>query len=704
MKQKRFLGMYCLGAMFAVALFGSSSVWARNSFSLPTANVFVSSTVDLNLTVDADDDIQGLIVAAALADGSIGDFTNVDVGPLTSGSGPASLGDGADQVVSTIVGGDAFVIGAVFDLNTLDNGGNPEVLSAGSSSVIAVITFQAGSTDSVSSAVDFVDGVYSADGAQVGPAQVNIVVVGGMSFDSSEGLALNGGRLNVLPVPPGTYNVESDMGGPGDNNACVDVTLESGEGVQGFVVALGHDAKVSLASIPFPVTGSLIDGGAAEFVDKDIFANGGVVSVIMDFDAPYNNQTIDGIGGDRNVIATFCYDVVDDPDDRSDCDAEPPVEGSNTVADLTFIDFVLDNPAKENVSVINGTSNNVLLNHGTITFKAEPCVECVREHTFACGGELVSAQRCSDDNGSGGFALEGGGFNTDPSTPSNSGAPGPLSGKQGESVSVCFYYTSPPTGTVDESDPENQALDQDDIQGLSISAYYDEGLKCLNTWTVENTITEAVGADFINVDCQDDGPNGGGRLIVGILVDFLPPFDGQTLPPTLDFLKIICVDFQVSDDIPCDSVLCINFRDCSDSTEKPCIKNLISAMNQAISPRTFPCCVTVRYEPDFTRGDCNFSAEPGMENMSVDISDPAAVISHLFLTGTWKFEPPCLDACDCNDDGRIDLADAVCILTFLFSNPNGSDLPSPGAMWSGPDETEDKLNCAGNESCPDSPQ
>jgi len=286
-----------------------------------------------------------------------------------------------------------------------------------------------------------------------------------------------------------------------------------------------------------------------------------VVSVIMDFDAPYDNQVIDGIGADRNVIATFCYDVVDDPDDRSDCDAEPPVEGANTVADLTFVDFQLDSPAKENVTVIGGTSNLVLQNNGTVTFKPEPCVECVREHTFACGGELVSAQRCSDENGDGGFALEGGGFNTDPSSPTPSGAPGPLSGQQGENVSICFYYTSPPTGPVDESDPENQALDQDDIQGLSISAYYDEGLKCLNTWTVENTITEAVGADFIQVDCQENpGGNGGGRLIIGILVDFLPPFDGQTLPPTLDFLKIITVDFQICDNTPCDSVLCVEFR------------------------------------------------------------------------------------------------------------------------------------------------
>ena len=63
----------------------------------------------------------------------------------------------------------------------------------------------------------------------------------------------------------------------------------------------------------------------------------------------------------------------------------------------------------------------------------------------------------------------------------------------------------------------------------------------------------------------------------------------------------------------------------------------------------------------FHRGDCNFS---NMGSMSADISDAAATVSFLFLTGDWQFHPPCLDACDSNDDGRVDLADTICILQF----------------------------------------
>ena len=112
----------------------------------------------------------------------------------------------------------------------------------------------------------------------------------------------------------------------------------------------------------------------------------------------------------------------------------------------------------------------------------------------------------------------------------------------------------------------------------------------------------------------------------------------------------------------------------------------------------------------FFRGDCNFSR---MGNgMAVDIADAAAVVSFLFLPGTMKFQPPCLDACDCNDDGRIDLADAVCILQYLFQFGRFPPAPGPGLRVTGNpnpnmveptppglDPTDDKLDCAAGGGC-----
>jgi hypothetical protein len=698
MKQKRFLGIYCFGVVCAAAILGSSTLWAQvnATFNLPNnTNVFVGSSADVDLTVTSDVDLQGVVAAAELDNPNpSASITNIDDSAVTA--------LGADQVVSTVVGGKAFVLGVVMDLDITDNGGIPETIPAGGPTTVATVTLSGDSADT-SSNFSFVDGVYSADGAQNGPPQDNIVVNGGMSFDQTEGLTLSGGTVNVLPIPPGTYRVsENNMGAPGQTSVCANVELDSNDGVQGYVVALEHSAEVTLVSAAL---GADAAAAGAEFVDVDVFAGqGGVVSVILDFEPPYDNQVVGpGLG---LVIATYCYDVVNSPDSLAGCDEEPPREGPIVSASLSFADFSLDTPPKENVTVVNGQSLNVAQVNGSVSFKPSPCVECVREHVFACGSELSCAERCAAESGEGGFSLEGAGFALcDPVTPdSTAGAPGNLVGQAGLSLPVCFYYTSPPTGIVDESIPEDVANDNDDIQGVSMSVAYDVGLHCLGTFSLEDSITEAVGADFVNVDCEDNGPNGGGSLIIGVLVDFLPPFEGQTLPPTLDFLKVITVNFALSDTLNCGDQVSMSFQDCTDPNSKPCIKNLISSRNRAIAPRTFGCTVTLIHAADFVRGDCNFDFVPGMEFMAVNIADPAAVISHLFLTGAWKFEPPCLDACDCNDDGRIDLADAVCVLTFLFKNSTGEDLPPPGAMAAGRDPTEDKLDCSGPADCPGAPQ
>ena len=106
------------------------------------------------------------------------------------------------------------------------------------------------------------------------------------------------------------------------------------------------------------------------------------------------------------------------------------------------------------------------------------------------------------------------------------------------------------------------------------------------------------------------------------------------------------------------------------------------------------------------------SGSAGDGRLAVDIADAAAVVSFLFAPALYKFEPPCLDSCDCNDDGRIDLADAVCILRYLFQA--GAFPPDPGPGWKetglpnpnaveasppGPDPSFDLLDCAGGTGC-----
>ncbi len=88
----------------------------------------------------------------------------------------------------------------------------------------------------------------------------------------------------------------------------------------------------------------------------------------------------------------------------------------------------------------------------------------------------------------------------------------------------------------------------------------------------------------------------------------------------------------------------------------------------------------------FVRGD-------GNDDGTLDISDAVTVMMCLFRgVGC----PSCLDAADCNDDGAIDTSDAVCALVCVFG-PAGC--PGPPFPACGDDETADPLDCAQYGSC-----
>ncbi|MGE3167232.1 MAG: hypothetical protein AB7O52_20180, partial [Planctomycetota bacterium] len=56
----------------------------------------------------------------------------------------------------------------------------------------------------------------------------------------------------------------------------------------------------------------------------------------------------------------------------------------------------------------------------------------------------------------------------------------------------------------------------------------------------------------------------------------------------------------------------------------------------------------------------------------------------------------CVDACDANNDGQINIADAVALLGSLFGSPS-VPLPFPNAMdGCGADMDMDALDCAVN--------
>ncbi len=92
--------------------------------------------------------------------------------------------------------------------------------------------------------------------------------------------------------------------------------------------------------------------------------------------------------------------------------------------------------------------------------------------------------------------------------------------------------------------------------------------------------------------------------------------------------------------------------------------------------------------PFFLRGDANAD---GVR----DIADAIKLLSWLYSDRTAI--PMCLDAADANDDGRIDIADAIAILSRIFGG--GGLFPEP-SLQCGRDPTSDALDCRDYPPCP----
>jgi len=90
----------------------------------------------------------------------------------------------------------------------------------------------------------------------------------------------------------------------------------------------------------------------------------------------------------------------------------------------------------------------------------------------------------------------------------------------------------------------------------------------------------------------------------------------------------------------------------------------------------------------FVRGDAN-------DDGGVNIADAVFLLNQLFVPGS--LASTCQDATDFNDDGGVNIADAVTLLNALFV-PGSPGLPAPSPAC-GDDPTSDSLTCD-SFSCP----
>ncbi len=119
-----------------------------------------------------------------------------------------------------------------------------------------------------------------------------------------------------------------------------------------------------------------------------------------------------------------------------------------------------------------------------------------------------------------------------------------------------------------------------------------------------------------------------------------------------------------------------------------CILDLQGQATIPATPQVAPCplneLLVVKLETlsgkSFHRCDCNSS---NMGRMAVDIADVAAILSLAVGQGPDRFQPTCIDACDCDDSGTVDIADAIFALRYLFQFDSLPPFPGPGLYWTG---------------------
>ena len=636
MTQFKLLTSVCMAALLM-----AGGLYAQDkSLTMGSAT---GANVTLEVTLASDAAVQGFVLAVSYDPA----LTATDVR-----AAGATIANNAELVVPELLTG-GFTLGVVMDFDPPYDG---QVIPDGTS-VVAEVDFTADVAGLALEPGEEADlpVVFAVAGLN-SPLLYNTIVVGGMSYTAAEGVVLNDGNVKVVGKGD-DLKIVSTLGADNVGTVTVPVVVDNNKPVEGYVLSVGHPTDITLDSIAIRA-GSAAE--AAEFFVAKIYANGGTFGVVMDFDAPYLGQVVDiGVG---NELAAFTYSRP----------VDSPLPATRTVYpfDLTFVDGVFGSPLLYNTLVEGGMSVPPNPINGTVTFA---CVAPIEPETPA------------------GFQFYVGGDLPPDSAPADLGC---AVGSAGAEVKMVFYYTSVSDDPLIPSRP---------IQGISMAVTFPPilqvadldptGQGIVDATHLDGTVTKGINAEFVSFNAN----NTTGELVIGILVDSTPPVPINHMYPPRDTLgKVLNVYFTIPEGIACDTQFDINFQNPVFGAGTVPISNRVAVFNYSY-PATFDNdgvggCITVGGVAAFIRGDCN-------TDQWVDIADPAATMSYLFLG---VFAPQCLDACDSNDDGVVDLADTVSTLRFLFKL--GPILPAPGPYPPGgydptPDIYDLDLGCVAGDPC-----
>lgn len=217
---------------------------------------------------------------------------------------------------------------------------------------------------------------------------------------------------------------------------------------------------------------------------------------------------------------------------------------------------------------------------------------------------------------------------------------------------------------------------EESVQGFSMAFRYPSSDVTVERVHIEDTILEAIGTDYVEILVSEEA----GTVVIGVLVDARPPFEGRLIPAIGQPLDFVHLELSVSPEA--DDTLVFQFED---NLSMPPVNNLYSVNNESVPVTEYgEGFLHVRGATgaggEFVRGDFN-------RDRVVDISDPIEILSGIFLgSGPAR----CLVAGDANDDEQVDISDPIYLLKHLFQD--GPPLPPPG-IYPGEDPTPGPLGC-----------
>jgi hypothetical protein len=225
-----------------------------------------------------------------------------------------------------------------------------------------------------------------------------------------------------------------------------------------------------------------------------------------------------------------------------------------------------------------------------------------------------------------------------------------------------------------------------EVQGYAFSCDFDEDV--LQATEIEPVVDVEASLGFKRLELNNrNATAGSGGVDEGFLVGamvFSFRDNCHNLPAGRSN-EVLRFHFSVNEATTQDSTQ-VRFLDGGKGSGQP-VRNGLTAFGTLVVPELASSFVfvdaVIGVQPDittFVRGDSNGDAK-------VELADAIHTLGFLFL-GTDT--PACYDAADFNDDGKIGLVDPVATLTFLFASGKSPEQPFPAA---GEDPTADGMGC-----------